>query len=259
MAHWYSVLYYDPLRSLCDLRSENSSVSGNLYEIPVLIPFGGSEETAQDTFPEWFAPLGWGQFSTETEEGIYNTPRWGVSYPIQPGDFALVEWLGSPAEPFVTAFSRLTADIAPAIVALGFDNFYAESTPTSVESDRYDLLLPTGAWLTSHQDGSWTIATPPVHNARNFFSQFADGRVRLWARSESEDDYLLRLDFDPTSGQITVETIPENSSTIKFTLDARSGNVTLNHSGNLNVETGGNTNLTAGGDMQLTASNIYLN
>lgn len=254
----YVVTFFDPLRATCDLRPEDSTRGGFLYQVPIVSDFGGSEDTAKNVFPEWEAPEIWGEYEYESDpEGIYNTPRWGVQYPIQPGDIAIVQW--ENGDPLIIGFTRLTADVTPAVVALGFDNFYSENTPTSVERDRYDLLLPTGAWQTSHFDGSWTTATPPVHNARNFISQFADGRLRVWARTETEDDYELRMDFDPNEGKIVVETIPEGNSTIKFTLDARSGDVTLTHTGKLNVETGKEANLTAGGDMTLTAPNIYLN
>ncbi|MCD8487898.1 MAG: hypothetical protein LRZ84_14470 [Desertifilum sp.] len=215
----YTVISYDPKWQTCDLQASSTNQRGSLKQVPIVQYFGGSWESQAFHKPE-LPKTDTARFGNCTRGA-----RWGISLPIQPGDKAIVNFLGeSQADPVIVGFLRNTGDAgipwaANQLIA-GNNNPYTGALPEDAhwEGDRFDVLLPTGAWVRSTGSGSWTISTPPAHLAKSFISLDAAGKITLRARNE--ETYNIRLEFDPNKpeGKIVVD-----DSWIEF----KEGNITL--------------------------------
>ncbi|MBD2019354.1 hypothetical protein H6F43_04045 [Leptolyngbya sp. FACHB-36] len=219
----YTVLSYNPIEQTCDLAPASINQRGTLTAVPIAAGFGGAWELQQSHRPKVA-----GSVNPKTYGNVARGPRWGENYPIQPGDMCRVCYIGeSMSDPVITEFVRWRGDLGVPWVAnqvLSQPNDYTEATPIEEDEpvDRYDLLLPSGAWLRSSKKGSWTIATPPVDRARNFITLNADGSIKIKARGEKQ--YTIHLEFDPNKeqGRICVGSL-EGGSYLEF----KDGDITL--------------------------------
>lgn len=163
---WYRVLAYDPMTETCTLAPASGSQAGILRDVPIAV-WGGSwyaQQRSAARLTQPVSPGDWGQ----TEGG----PRWGVSFPVQQNDLAQLSYVdGDQSRPVITAFLRGTVG-SPAIAPVGMEQ--GESA-----KDRFDLLLPSGAWCRSLEDGSWVVATGPVGGAAASIRIGADGTITL--------------------------------------------------------------------------------
>jgi hypothetical protein len=163
---WHRVLAYDPLMETCTLAPASGSQAGLLRDVPIAL-WGGSDYGQQRSAARLTQPVDAGQWGS-TEGG----PRWGVSFPVQQNDLAQVSHVdGDQSRPVITAFLRGTVG-SPAIAPVGVEQ--GESA-----KDRFDLLLPSGAWCRSLEDGSWVVATGPVGAAAASIRIGADGTITL--------------------------------------------------------------------------------
>ena len=215
-----------------DLIPDTLTQRGRLSRVPVKAPFGGSWE-AQQSVEEGVASF----FSGESWGNSARGPRWGMHLPVEPGDIAIVQYMGGgQSDPVVTAFIRGNGDFTVAWTAnqvLSEQNDYTDETPDDdgLLDGRFDLLLPSGAWLRSGFEGSWTIATPPVDRAKSFVSLHPNGRIVVKARAGEE--YKIHLEFDPATetGRIVVGSL-ENGSVIEF----KDGNISILPKKNLTLQ-----------------------
>jgi hypothetical protein len=230
---WYTVLRYDPTWQLCDLAPASSNQRGIIRSVPIAQPFGGAWElqTFHDPVLERIVePAHWG----ECPRG----PRWGTSLPIQEGDMARVSFAGEgSSDPVIVGFMRWRGDygipwVANQVLA-GIENDYTEQTPLDDDllPDRWDILLPSGAWVRSTESGSWTIATAPVHRPVAWASlDGVSGKIKIKARND--DNYHIHAEFDPVSleGRIAIGVL-EDSSFIEF----KDGNIRIRAKGDFKV------------------------
>lgn len=168
-SEWFTVVAYNPILNVCDLKPAAGSQRGFLSDVPIACWGGSWEQQKRQTpaLPSVVDPGAWGAAA--------RGPRWGVAYPVQLGDLAKVEYLGgSYNSPIITEFGGNPVEAGPAFVGaqLGESPF-----------NRYDLLLPSGAWLKSLGDGSWLIATGPVGSPAASIRLGADGSVTINAAS----------------------------------------------------------------------------
>lgn len=197
----YTVLAYDPIAQTCDLASASINQRGTLTAVPISQAFGGAWELQAGHQPQIATtdPSRWG----DCQRG----PRWGMNLPIQPGDMAKVGYVGeSMSDPVIVAFYRWRGDYGIPWVAnqvLGHrDNDYTKQTPQddAEPADRFDILLPTGAWIRSTQSGSWVIATNPVNFAKTWLSLDAEGKIKLKARNS--ENYTVHFELDAEKEEI---------------------------------------------------------
>lgn len=166
MNRWYRVVAYDPITETCTLAPASQSQAGLLYDVPVG-RWGGSWQ-AQKRSPlkltDEVNPADWGN----SAQG----PRWGISFPIQQGDLALVEFAdGDQSSPVIAAFSRgIVGTLGAAFVG-------AEQGESPY--DRFDILLPSGAWARALSDGTWILSTPAVGAPASSITIGADGTITL--------------------------------------------------------------------------------
>lgn len=227
---WYTVLRYDPVWQLCDLAPASSNQRGVLRSVPIAQPFGGAWELQIFHKPDLeriVDPAHWG----ECPRG----PRWGTDLPIQEGDMARVSFAGEgSSDPVIVGFLRWRGDYGIPWVANqvlgGIENDYTEQTPLDDDllADRWDVLLPSGAWLRSTESGSWTIATAPVHRPVAWASIGFDGKIKI--KSRNDDAYQFHAEFNPVSleGRIALGPI-EDSSFIEF----KDGNIRIRAKGDI--------------------------
>ena len=154
----YTVLSYNPIFNACDLSPAGQSAKGILRDVPIACFWGGTSESQQSHYPR-FPP-----------EAIAPAPRWGVVYPVQPGDFAQVDFLGGDqSSAVITGFiCNWRGTRGPA--------YLAQEIGEPIKN-RYDVLLPSGAWLKSLEDGSWIIAAAPAKSPACSITLKADGSV----------------------------------------------------------------------------------
>lgn len=165
MGNLYRVLSYDPKTETCNLAPASGSQAGLLRDVPIGI-WGGSQYGQQRAAARLTETVSgnWG----EAEGG----PRWGLSLPVQQNDLAQLSYVDDDqSRPIITAFFRGTVG-RPAIAPVGLEQ--GESA-----KDRFDLLLPSGAWCRSLADGSWVVATGPVGAAAASIRIGADGTITL--------------------------------------------------------------------------------
>lgn len=201
----YTVLRYNAIAQVADLAPAGTNQRGILRSVPVCVGFGGAWEIQsnhQPSVPQVDASL-WGNCP--------RGPRWGTNYPIQPGDMVRVEYQGEMmSDPVVTGFFRWRDGLGIPWVANqvlgGRANDYSRQCPQDDASteNRYDLLLPTGAWQRSGDRGSWTLATSPVHFPMAWMSLGADGKIKIKARSQDDTEYTAHLEFDPTAKEARI-------------------------------------------------------
>jgi hypothetical protein len=172
----YTVLKYYPEWETCDLISASPNARGALQQVPIAVGHGGSWENQQRHEPaveNKADPGKWGN----CDRG----PRWGESFPVQEGDLAEVRFVGAnQSVPLITKFLHWRGNYGPAFVAKNLKS-RPDGLPSSDKEidNRYDLLLPSGAWLRSTGDGGWIIATPPVDNPKAFIALHADGTIHI--------------------------------------------------------------------------------
>jgi len=227
---WYTVLRYDPIWQLCDLAPASSNQRGVLRSVPVGAAFGGAWELQtfhKPALERVVEPGNWG----ECPRG----PRWGQSLPIQEGDMARVSFAAEgSSDPVITGFMRWRGDYGIPWVANqvlgGIENDYTEQTPLDddILADRWDILLPSGAWMRSTESGSWTIATAPVHRAVAWASLGFDGKIKI--KSRDDEAYKFHAEFDPVSqeGRIVLGKL-EDGSFIEF----KDGNINIRAKGDI--------------------------
>lgn len=227
---FYTVLRYDPIWQVCDLASASSNQRGTLRSVPIGQPFGGAWELQtfhKPALERVVEPAHWG----ECPRG----PRWGQSLPIQEGDMARVSFgAEGSSDPVITGFMRWRGDYGIPWVAnqvLGdIKNDYTEQTPLDddILADRWDILLPSGAWMRSTESGSWTIATAPTHRAVAWASLGFDGKIKI--KSRDDEAYKFHAEFDPVSqeGRIVLGKI-EDGSYIEF----KDGNIHIRAKGDI--------------------------
>jgi hypothetical protein len=163
---WFRVLAYDPLTESCTLAPASGSQSGLRRDVPIAL-WGGSDYGQQRSAARITQPVDVEQWGS-AEGG----PRWGMSWPVQQNDLAQVSYVdGDQSRPVITAFLRGTIG-SPTIAPVGVEQ--GESA-----KDRFDLLLPSGAWCRSLEDGSWVVATGPVGSAAASVRIGADGTITL--------------------------------------------------------------------------------
>jgi len=163
---WFSVVAYNPINETCTLAPASQSQSGLLYDVAIAA-WGGSWQGQRRSPLKLTETVALGDWGNSTEG-----PRWGLSLPVQQGDLAKVEWLDdNQSSPFITAFLRgVPGTLGPAFVG------GEQGEPTG---DRFDLLLPSGAWARSLEDGSWVLSTGPVGGAAATLRLGADGTITL--------------------------------------------------------------------------------
>lgn len=165
MSSLHRVLSYDPLTETCTLAPASGSQAGLLRDVPIAL-WGGSQYGQRRSAARLTetVPGDWGK----AEGG----PRWGLSFPVQQNDLAQLSYVdGDQSRPVITAFLRGTVG-SPAIAPVGVE----QDEPIK---DRFDLLLPSGAWCRSLADGSWIVATGPVGAAAASIRIGADGTITL--------------------------------------------------------------------------------
>lgn len=165
MSSLHRVLSYDPLAETCTLAPASGSQAGLLRDVPIAL-WGGSQYGQRRSAARLTETVSgdWG----EAEGG----PRWGLSFPVQQNDLAQLSYVdGDQSRPVITAFLRGTVG-SPAIAPVGVE----QDEPSK---DRFDLLLPSGAWCRSLADGSWIVATGPVGAAAASIRIGADGTITL--------------------------------------------------------------------------------
>lgn len=229
-AETYTVSRYYPEFGTCDLIPATINQRGELSAVPIKVPFGGSWEASSVHQPQVYSGNGdgWGNAS--------RGPRWGMNFPVQPGDLALVEYEGAAAsDPVIVGFRFTRGNYTVAWTAnqvLSKGNDYTENTAVDDDlvSDRFDLLLPSGAWLRSTQAGSWVMATAPVDRPNAFFTLHADGKIKAKARAGG--DYTVHLEFDPEQayGRVVLGSL-EDGSYIEF----KDGAITLKAQKGINL------------------------
>jgi hypothetical protein len=228
---FYTVLQYYPDRQTCDLAPASTNQRGVLKSVPIAQPFGGAWELQSFHEPKLDRVVNsehWG----ECPRGA----RWGQSLPIQQGDMARVSFAGEgQCDPIIVGFMRWRGDYGIPWVAnqaLSVENDYTKSTPPDddVLNDRWDVLLPSGAWIRSTESGSWTIATAPVHRAIAFISLGYDGKITIKSRDDAS--YKVHMEFDAIAnyGRIAIGEL-ESSSFIEF----RDGNINIRAAKDLNL------------------------
>lgn len=200
---YYTVKKYDPVLQLCDLYPGGTHQRGILTKVPIAQIGASSWEDQifhEPALSSKMDPEQWGQ--------VCRGPKAGVSWPIQPGDLALVQFRGeSQSDPVITAFMRQDLGLGipwTANQAIGRrDDKYKQRLPQDDAKlkDRYDVLLPSGAWIRSTKEGSITLSTPPVHNARCFLSLDSEGRIKIEGRDQFENNYIVRFEMTPNKGQ----------------------------------------------------------
>lgn len=163
---WFSVVRYDPIKETCTLAPASQSQAGLLYDVPIAW-WGGSwqgQKRSPLKLTKEVSPAAWGA----SEQG----PRWGLSLPVQQGDLAKVEWPeGNQSAPFITAFLRgVPGTVGPAFIG---------SEQGESPHGRFDLLLPSGAWARSLNDGSWVLSTGPVGGPAASIRLGANGTITL--------------------------------------------------------------------------------
>lgn len=230
---WYTVLRYNPEWQVCDLAPASSNQRGVLESVPIAQSFGGAWELQvfhKPTLERIVEPAHWG----ECPRG----PRWGQALPIQEGDMARVSFAGEgSSDPVIVGFMRWRGDygipwVANQVLA-GIENDYTEQTPEDddILADRWDILLPSGAWARSTESGSWTFATAPVHRPVAWASlDGVTGKIKI--KSRNDDNYNVHLEFDPVSleGRIAIGKL-EDSSFIEF----KDGNIRIRAKGDFKV------------------------
>lgn len=218
----FRVRSYDPIFQRCDLDNFSQSQAGTKFAVPIGQLHGGVGLRNQKDYSAW------GAASAQVEGVTIDGPRWGVALPIQVGDIAQVELIDG--EDTIVCFFRQRGEAGPAVVALGLaDSLYRQSIPPEdlLAADRFDVLLPTGAWARANAAGGWTIATAPVDNPRAFAVLFPNGSVRVWGRTNSPDDYNLRLDMNPDGELFTLQTLSGNSVTATISIEANTGRISI--------------------------------
>lgn len=211
----YMVQTYDPLRQRCTIVPYNADGGPILSDVPLGIGWNGSWERQQHyggSIAQMSAPEQWG-----------NSPRgavWGQTYPIESGDIVLVQYFGN--DPIITAWSQDLSAMhhSPAWVANQIhsnpNDFTKETPPSDDEPQgRYDILLPSGAWMRALHDGSWVVTACPVDRPKTFMVLNADGSFKIKARNA--DNYNVHVEFDANteSGRICVGP-SEGGSAIEF-------------------------------------------
>lgn len=221
----YTVLRYNPITQTADLAPASTNQRGALSEVPVCVGFGGAWEIQSNHEPKVST------VNVDLWGDCPRGPRWGTNYPIQPGDMVRVEYQGEMmSDPVVTGFFRWRDGYGVPWVAnqvLGKrDNDYSKQLPQddAGTDNRYDLLLPTGAWLRSGAGGSWAIATPPVHFPMAWVSVAADGKVKIKGRGASESEYTAHLELDPAAGEarLALGSLDDSAH-----IELKDGNITL--------------------------------
>lgn len=163
LSRWYRVLTYDPIAQTCVLAPASQCQSGIIYDVPILA-WGGNWQDQKRVPLQLTQPVDPGAWGS-SDQG----PRWGVTFPVQQGDLAKVEYLDGAA--VVTGFAKgILGSQGPAIAA--------EEQGESIDN-RFDLLLPSGAWARSLGDGSWVLSTGPVGNPAAQITLAADGTITL--------------------------------------------------------------------------------
>jgi hypothetical protein len=219
----YTVAQYYPEFQTCDLYPASINQRGQLTQVPIRSPFAGSWEAKAGHQPQVASLSDPNQFGNAPRG-----PRWGMNLPIEPGDMAVVEYLGeSMSDPVISGFLCWRGSYAVPWMAnqvLSQQNDYTEQTPEDDDlvQGRFDLLLPSGAWLRSTHAGSWVMATSPVDRAKAFVALHSDGKIKI--KSRAGEHYAVHLEFDPEteSGRIVLGKL-EDGSFIEF----KDGNVTI--------------------------------
>lgn len=227
----YTVVRYDPLAHTCDLTSASINQRGDLKEVPIACGFGGAWEFQSQHQPAV------GSVNQQQWGNCARGARWGVAYPIQPGDLCRVMYAGeSQSDPMITEFYRQQGDYGIPWVAnqvLSSENDYTKNTPLDDDEPelRYDLLLPSGAWLRSLKSGSWVVATAPVDRPKAYIVLDANGTIKIKARST--EDYKVHLEFDPEKeeGRICIGSL-EGGSHIEF----KDGDITIKAKRNIKIQ-----------------------
>lgn len=227
----FLVLAYDPLFQTCDLQPIGVRQQGTAAKVPIAVGRHGSWEKQQ----QWASVIST-QVSIDQWGNAPRGPRWGETFPIQPGDVALVGYVdGLASERVIVGFQRGQGDYGPPWVAnqvLSSANDYTRETPEAddLTDDRYDLLLPSGAWLRGLNDGSWVIASAPVDRAKVFLSMNANGSFKLKARNDEQ--YACHVEFDAAAGygRICVGS-SESGSAIEF----KDGDIIIRPQKNLRI------------------------
>jgi uncharacterized protein YidB (DUF937 family) len=201
----YTVLAYDPIAQTCDIAPATMNQRGTMSAVPIHCAFGGAWENQVGHKPAVQAT------NSERWGNAPRGPRWGQSLPIQPGDVARVAYVAeSMSDPVIVGFYRWRGDFGLPWVAnqvLGKrDSPYNQQLPADDGdvADRYDLLLPSGAWMRSGNLGSWTMATAPVHLPKAWFALDASGKVRIRARSGEDYDMIFELDAEAKTARLAV-------------------------------------------------------
>ncbi len=220
----YTVGRYDPDFQLCDLYPASINQRGQLSDVPIACGFGGSWEAQNAHEPE----VASGGFVSPNWGNVARGARWGQTFPIQPGDMALVVYQGAGAsDPIIIGFEFANGNYSIPWLAnqlLSTENDYTNqlADDEDLTQGRYDLLLPSGAWLRSAQKSSWTVATAPADRPKAFITLHHDGKIKLKARDG--EDYTVHVEFDPAaeSGRIVFGSL-ESGSYLEF----KDGNITL--------------------------------
>lgn len=189
----YTVLKYYPETETCDLYPANQNGRGALSRVAIAVGHGGAWENQQRHNPPLENRSDPSQFGN-VERG----PRWGQSFPVQEGDIAEVHWLGmDQSVPIIKNFLHHRGVLGPAWVASKIGDRPDGLPESDKEPDnRYDLLLPSGAWLRSTKDGSWTIATPPVDAPKAFIVLHANGDINIHAEGTVTIN-AAKIDLNP--------------------------------------------------------------
>lgn len=137
-ADLYQIISYDAQSYTCNLAPATQNARGILRNVPIGCFWGGSWEIQQ-------------RYSPPFPDRASSGSRWGIGFPVQKGDYAIVRYLDQTTA-YIAAFLPGWRGVrGPA---------YAGQQAGEPIADRFDLLHPSGSWVRILQDGTWKLTTP---------------------------------------------------------------------------------------------------
>ena len=146
----YQIISYNPLLNICDVAPASQGAAGILRAVPLGCFWGGSRADQvrhSPPLPKTVDSAQWGRAT--------GGPRWGVTFPVQPGDYCQVGFLGGDRS------SAIIVGLLPGWRG-GYGPAYVGQRFGESPTDRFDILLPSGGWARCLADGSWVFQAAPA-------------------------------------------------------------------------------------------------
>lgn len=134
----YQVIAYFPESYTCNLAPATQNARGILRNVPIGCFWGGSWDAQQ-------------RYSPPFPNGARVGSRWGIGFPVQQGDYAVVRYLDQTTA-YIAAF-------LPGWRGVRGPAYQGQQIGEPIV-DRFDLLHPSGSWVRILQDGTWKLTTP---------------------------------------------------------------------------------------------------